>query len=343
MKIAVLSTIAWRTPPRHYGPWESVASNITEELVSRGHDVTLYATGDSATSGTLKSVCPRGYEEDPEIIPKVWESLHISSLFEEAGQYDIIHNHFDFLPLTYSAMTKTPVVTTIHGFSSPGILPVYRKYNGSVHYVSISNSDRSADLSYEATVYHGIKIEEFQYQPKPDDYLLFFGRIHPDKGTREAIKIARACNKRLIIAGIIQDHEYYTQYVESQLVPGCIDYIGSAGPEERSQLLGNAEALLHPIFFEEPFGLSVIEAMACGTPVIAYNRGSMPELIKHKKNGYLTNNVKEAVEAVEDLKNIHRADCRIWVEENFTTGHMAAKYEKVFETILSEKNEVSVF
>lgn len=345
MKIAVLSPIAWRTPPRHYGPWESVASNITEELVKRGHDVTLYATGDSETAGKLEAVCPRGYEEDPEIIPKVWESLHIAKLFEEADEYEIIHNHFDFLPLTYSAMTDTPVVTTIHGFSSPGILPVYRKYNKKVYYVSISDSDQAPMLDYAGTIHHGIKIEDFKYQPDPEDYLLFFGRIHPDKGAREAIEIARACGKRLIIAGIIQDKRYFNKYVETQLLPGSVEYIGSVGPEDRSSLLGNALALLHPIFFDEPFGLSVIESMACGTPVIAFNRGSMPELITPNKCGYLVKNTREAIEAVKEINKINRLDCRKHIEENFTVKKMADGYEKLFEHILQSemKNQISKF
>lgn len=337
IKIAVLSPIAWRTPPRHYGPWESVASNITEELVNRGHDVTLYATGDSITTAKLKSVCPQGYEENPDVIPKVWESLHISKLFEEADQYDIIHNHFDFLPLTYSSMTTTPIVTTIHGFSSPGIIPVYQKYNHKVHYVSISDSDRAQELDYAATVHHGLDINKFTFQPQSDDYLLYFGRIHPDKGTREAIQIAKECGLRLIIAGIIQDHSYFKKYIKPDLVPGRIDYIGSVGPQERDTLLGNAMVLLHPIYFEEPFGLSVIESMACGTPVIAYNRGSMPELIDDHKTGYLVENVKEAVLAVKKVDQIKRMDCRMQVEKHFTIEKMVSKYEDVYENVLTPK------
>jgi hypothetical protein len=173
MRIAMLSPIAWRTPPRHYGPWESVTSLLTEGLVARGHDVTLFATEDSQTSGKLHAVCPRGYEEDPVLIPKVWECLHISELFEHADAYDMIHNHFDFLPLTYSGMTTTPVVTTIHGFSSPRILPVYKKYNGKTFYVSISDADRSPDLDYIKTIHHGLDIRQFDFQPAPDDTLLF--------------------------------------------------------------------------------------------------------------------------------------------------------------------------
>lgn len=338
MKIAVLSPIAWRTPPRHYGPWESVASNITEELVARGHDVTLYATGDSLTNAKLKAVCPRGYEEDPDIIPKVWEALHISNLFEDADHYDIIHNHFDFLPLTYSQLTTTPLLTTIHGFSSPGILPVYRKYDDSTFYVSISDADRSPDLNYTATVHHGINLSEFDFQPEPNDYLLFFGRIHPDKGVREAIQIARGCGIKLVIAGIIQDQEYHQKYVDPELGDD-IEYIGSVGPAARSQLLGNALAMLHPILFEEPFGLSVVESIACGTPVIAFDKGSMPELIEDGQNGFLVDDVHEAVEAVENIDQIDRTYCRRYVEQNFTIGQMVDKYENVYEKVLATNKQ----
>ena len=334
MRIAILSPIAWRTPPRHYGPWENVASLLTEGLVSRGHDVTLFATGDSQTGGVLHSVCPRGYEEDHSIIPKVWECLHISELFEHADGYDIIHNHFDYLPLTYSGFTTTPVVTTIHGFSSPGILPVFKKYNGKTYYVSISDADRSPDLDYIKTIHHGIDVKQFDFQGTPDHYLLFFGRIHHDKGAREAIEIAEACQKKLILAGIIQDHTYYDRYVAPRIDNDKVLYIGSVGPDERSELLGKACALLHPIGFDEPFGLSVIEAMACGTPVIAFNRGSMPEIIENGRTGFLVDNVEEAVAAVARIGGIDRSDCRRHVERHFTVARMIREYIQVYEMIL---------
>ena len=159
MRIAVLSPISWRTPPRHYGPWESVVSLLTEELVRLGLDLTLFATGDSQTSGKLVAVCPRPYSEDDSVDPKVAECLHISEVFERAADFDLIHNHYDFLPLTYSALVKTPVVTTIHGFSSPSIIPVYKKYNARSHYVAISEADKSPELDYLATIHHGIDIE----------------------------------------------------------------------------------------------------------------------------------------------------------------------------------------
>jgi glycosyltransferase involved in cell wall biosynthesis len=336
MQIAMLSPIAWRTPPRHYGPWESVASLLTEGLVARGHDVALFATADSQTSGRLHAVCPRGYEEDRSLIPKVWECLHISELFEHADAYDMIHNHFDYLPLTYTGLTTTPVVTTIHGFSSPGILPVYKKYNGKAFYVSISDADRSPDLDYIQTIHHGLDIQHFDYQPAPDDYLLFFGRIHNDKGPRQAIEIANACNKKLILAGIIQDQACYDQFVAPHIRSDKVVYIGSVGPVARNRLLGKAFALLHPIQFDEPFGLSVIESMACGTPVIAFDRGSMPELIENGKSGFLVGDVNEAVEAVARIKEIDRAACRRHVVRHFTVDRMVDAYLHVYEMILQD-------
>jgi glycosyltransferase involved in cell wall biosynthesis len=342
MHIAMLAPIAWRTPPRHYGPWESVASLLTEGLVARGHDVTLFATGDSLTSGKLHAVCPRGYEEDRSLIPKVWECLHISELFEHGDGYDIIHNHFDYLPLTYSGLTSTPLVTTIHGFSSPGILPVYKKYNDTAFYVSISDADRSPDLDYIATIHHGIDIQLFDFQSAPDDTLLFFGRIHNDKGARQAIEIAKASSKKLILAGIIQDQAYFDHYVAPHIDDDTVTYVGSVAPAARNRLLGNACALLHPIQFDEPFGLSVIESMACGTPVIAFNRGSMPELIETGKNGFLVDNMDEAIERVARIKEIDRATCRRHVEHHFTVKRMVQEYIHVYERILAAESERSL-
>jgi glycosyltransferase involved in cell wall biosynthesis len=314
---------------------------LTEGLVARGHDVTLFATADSLTSGRLHAVCPRGYEEDRALIPKVWECLHISELFEHGDGYDIIHNHFDYLPLTYSGLTTTPVVTTIHGFSSPGILPVYKKYNKTTFYVSISDADRSPELDYIETIHHGVDIRQFDFQQVPDDTLLFFGRIHNDKGARQAIEIARACGKKLIMAGIIQDQMYYDRHVAPHLDNDMVVYVGSVGPAERNRLLGKALALLHPIQFDEPFGLSVIESMACGTPVIAFDRGSMPELIENDRHGFLVHTVDEAINAVAHIPKIDRADCRRHVERRFTVDRMVREYLNVYERILAAESERS--
>jgi glycosyltransferase involved in cell wall biosynthesis len=335
MRIAMLAPIAWRTPPRHYGPWESVVSLLTEGLVARGVDVTLFATGDSETGGTLRSVCAQGYEEDRAMNAKVGECLHISEVFEHADELDLIHNHFDFLPLSYSGLVSTPVVTTIHGFSSPDILPVYRKYNRRTAYVAISDSDRAEGLDYTATIHHGIDLSLFDFRAQPEDSLLFFGRIHPDKGAKEAIAIARACGKPLVMAGIIQDNGYFKQYVEPELETGRVDYVGSVGPARRNELLGRASALLHPIAFDEPFGLSIIEAMACGTPTIAFNRGSMPELIEHGANGFLVADCDEAIRHVARIGEIDRARCRRTVEEHFTVDRMVEDYINVYQQILN--------
>jgi glycosyltransferase involved in cell wall biosynthesis len=333
MKIAVLAPVAWRTPPRHYGPWEQMASNLTEGLVGNGIDVTLFATGDSITAGNLDSVIEVGYEEDRNQDAKVVECLHISNLMEKAADFDIIHNHYDFLPLSYSGLIKTPLITTIHGFSSEKILSVYQKYNALGNYVSISNANRHPSLSYLATVYNGLKTDGFDFNDQPDDYLVFFGRIHPDKGTAEAIQIALKAKKRLIIAGIVQDSEYFREKVEPFLKDN-IQFIGSAGPEKRNELLRNSIALLHPISFEEPFGLSVAEAMLCGTPVIAFNKGSMPELIVDAKTGFLVNTVDQAVEAVENLKQIDRQTCRDWAMEKFSQKKMVEDYIALYHQII---------
>jgi glycosyltransferase involved in cell wall biosynthesis len=333
MKVAVLSPVAWRTPPRHYGPWEQIASNIAEGLVAKGVEVTLFATGDSITAGKLDAVCAQGYEEDRSQDAKVLECLHISNLMEKAGEFDIIHNNFDFLPLTYSGLVKTPVITTIHGFSSPRIIPVYKKYNSIGHYVSISNADRSAELEYLATVYNGLDTRDFEFTATPDDYLLYFGRIHHDKGTAEAIAIAKKSKRKLLIAGIIQDEGYYKDKIEPELNDQII-YVGHAGPDKRNELLGKATALLHPINFNEPFGMSVAEAMLCGTPVIAFNKGSMPELIEDKKTGFLVNTIDEAVDAVNQLGSINRKDCYDWASSQFSRDKMVDDYYRLYQQIL---------
>lgn len=335
MRVAILSPIAWRTPPRHYGPWERVASLLTEGLVKEKIDVTLYATGDSLTSAKLRSICKAPYEEDKNIDPKVWECLHISEIMEQADEFDVIHNNYDFLPLTYSGLIKTPMVTTIHGFSSPKILPVYKKYNKTTHYVSISDAHRSPDLDYIRTVYHGIDINNFTLNEDKGDYLLYFARIHSDKGTWEAIQVAKMAKTKLVIAGIIQDKTYYEEYVKPYLNDD-ITYIGSVGPQERDSVLRNAYALLHPINFSEPFGLSVVESMACGTPVLAFGKGSMPEIIQNGKNGFIVSNIEEMAQRLKDIENISRKLCRETVVKRFSQEKMVKEYIEVYKEILNK-------
>src|SRR6476661_9251777 len=215
-RVAILSPIAWRTPPRQYGAWETVASNITEGLVARGWDVTLFASGDSVTRAHLHAVVDKGYEEDSAVDPKVAEYLHISEAFEHAGEFDLIHSHCDFMALTYSQLVRTPVLTTIHGFSSPQILPIYHKYRDG-YFVSVSDSDRATGLNYLATVYNGIDLSLYPLQESGGDDLIFLGRIHPDKGVHLAIATAQQSGMRLIIAGIIQDELYFQKQVEPHI------------------------------------------------------------------------------------------------------------------------------
>ncbi len=334
MRTAMLAPISWRVPPRHYGPWERVVWLLTEGLVERGIDVTLFATADSVTSARLVAVCPRPLSEDAGLDPKVWECLHIAAVLERAGEFDLIHNHLDFLPLSYSGLVRTPVVTTIHGFSSQRILPVYERYNGRTCYVAISDADRHPRLDYLATIHHGILLSEFTLRRSPGDYLLFFGRIHPDKGTVEAIEVARRSGRRLVIAGIIHDRGYFEQEVAPRLDNDRVRYVGSVGPEKRDDLLGGAYALLHLINFAEPFGLSLVEAMATGTPVIARRRGATAEIVRHGETGFLVDTVDEAVRALEEVPALDRGRVRRHVEQHFTRDRMIDDYLRVYHEVL---------
>jgi glycosyltransferase involved in cell wall biosynthesis len=334
MRIAMLAPIAWRTPPRHYGPWELVTSLLTEALVARGVDVTLFATLDSRTAGTLAGVVPAPYSEDPSIDAKVWEFAHLAHVFERAGEFDLIHNQADFPAHAFSGLVDTPMVTTIHGFSSDRILPMYAPYQDRVHYVAISDADRHPSLRYAATIHHGIPLNDFPFDATGSDDLLFFGRMHPDKGAAEAIDAARASGRRLHLAGIVQDDGYWRNRVEPHVDGEQIVYHGAVGGKQRTDMLGQARALLHLIGFDEPFGLSVVEAMACGTPVIAYNRGSMPELIEHGVNGFLVETLDEAIAAIDRVGEIDRAACRARVAERFSVEAMAEKYHALYRSIL---------
>jgi glycosyltransferase involved in cell wall biosynthesis len=330
-RIAILSPVAWRTPPRHYGAWETVASNITEGLAARGWDVTLFATGDSVTSAHLHAVIDQGYEEDRTVDPKVAEYLHISEAFEHAAAFDLIHSHYDFMALTYSRLVKTPVLTTIHGFSSDKIMPVYQKYRDG-YFVSISNSDRAPGLNYLATVYNGIDVSMHRFQESSGDDLVFLGRIHPDKGVHLAIAVARLTGLPLLIAGIIQDQEYFRKQVEPYL-DGDIRYIGPVDVAGKNELFARAKALLHLNTIPERFGLALAEANAAGVPVIAMDLGSCREVIEHGKTGFLVGGVNEAVEALKNVHKIDRGACRRRVEQCFSIETMVRAYERVYRAI----------
>ena len=331
----MLASIAHRVPPQSYGPWEQVASTLTEGLVARGHDVTLFATADSTTSARLIAVSPGGYEENPGMDAKVWESLHIAAVFERADQFDVISNQFDFLPLTYSRLTSTPVVTTIHGFSSERIVRVYAAYDDVAHYVAISDANRHPGLHYDATIHHGIDLDAFTVGNGGGGYLLFLGRIHPDKGAHTAIDVARRAGMPLVMAGIVQDEGYFHELVEPHIDGERVRFLGPVGPAERDRLLGGAAALLHLIAFEEPFGLSVVESLATGTPVIATPLGSLPELVRHGTTGFLVNGVDDAVAAVGAILTLDRSACRHDAETRFSDDRMVDDYEALFRRVVN--------
>ncbi len=335
MRIALLGPIAWRTPPRHYGPWEQVTSLLAEGLVAQGVDVTLFASLDSQTTATLDGVCPSGYAEDPTMDGRVWEALHVAHALERSGEFDLVHSHLDWLPLAFSAFCAVPLLTTIHGFSAPGILPAYRAARSA--FVSISDADRVPGLPYAGTVHHGIDLAALPFSPVGGEDLVVLGRIHPDKGTAEAIEIARRAGRRLLVCGIVQDAEYFRHHVQPHIDGDRVVYLGSVAPEQRAAVLGSAAALLHPIAFEEPFGLSVVESMACGTPVIAYPRGSMREVVDEGLTGFLVDGVEAAVAAVPRAAMLDRAVCHQVAARRFSRERMVAGYRAIYATILGRQ------
>ncbi|HEY3925371.1 MAG TPA: glycosyltransferase family 4 protein [Acidothermaceae bacterium] len=334
MKVAMLAPIAWRTPPVHYGPWELVTSLLTEGLVARGVAVTLFATLDSQTHAQLRGISPHGYAEDPSMDGRIWEAMHVANVLAESKNFDLVHNQLDWLPLAFAAHCAAPMVTTIHGFSGAGILPAYKRARS--HYVAISDADRSPDLEYIATIYHGVDLAQLPFRAIPGDDLVVFGRIHPDKGTADAITIAKLADRRLVICGIVQDERYFAEQIKPQVDGDQIRYLGSIGPQQRADVLGSAAVLLHPIAFDEPFGLSVVEAMACGTPVIAYRRGSMPEVIDEGVTGFLAHDVDSAVAAVSKTVGLDRSAVSARAASRFGADRMVDDYLRVYEQIVAE-------
>ncbi len=331
-RVAILAPVAWRTPPRQYGAWETVASNIAEGLVARGWDVTLFATGDSVTKARLHAVVDQGYEEDRSIDPKVAEYLHIPEVFERAAEFDLIHSHCDFMALAYSRLVRTPVLTTVHGFSSPKIMPVYRKYSDG-YFVSISDSDRAPGLNYVATVYNGIDLSLYPLRARGGDDLIFLGRIHPDKGVHLAIEVARRSGRRLIIAGIIQDRVYFDEQVKPHLDDQNVCFLGPLDVAGKNELFARACALLHLNTIPERFGLVLAEANAAGVPVIAMDLGSCREVIEDGQTGFLVDNVSEAARRLECLHKIDRSKCRQRVQQCFSIETMVQGYERAYAAV----------
>ncbi len=268
----------------------------------------------------------------------MFSALHIGELFRRAGEFDLIHNNFDWKPMTYAlGSTAPPLLTTIHGFSSPQILAAYYACAWRSFYCSISNADRDPGLSYLGTTYNGIDPKEFTFTSRPGDYLVFLGRFHPEKGTHLAIEIAKEAGVRLKIAAIPQDEEYFQKEVQPHIDGDQIQFLGAVEREARNELLSNALALVHMTTRPERFGLTMIEAMACGTPVLGANMGSVPEVVADNVTGYVCNTVEEATTRVGDLHSLNRASCRARVDKHFTTEAMIDRYLAAYEKALELK------
>ncbi len=332
MRIALLGPVAWRTPPRAYGPWELVVSMIAEGLVARGVDVTLFASLDSLTSATLDGVCPVPYNEDPRMDGRVWEALHTAHCLTRSADFDLVHNHMDWLPLAMSPLCRTRMLTTIHGFGDRRILPAYERSTSA--FVSISDADRAPELDYVATVHHGIDVASWPINLTPGDCLVALGRIHPDKATADAIEIARLVGMRLFICGPVQDEAYYRERVAPHVDGQAVQYLGNVGGEVRARVLSEAAALLHPLGFDEPFGLSVVEAMACGTPVVGYRRGALAETVDEGVTGFLVDGVAGAAEAVPRARELDRATVAAVARRRFGADRMVDEYLAVYEALL---------
>lgn len=340
MKIALLAPFEEPVPPEKYGGTERVVYSLAEGLVGLGHDVTLLASGDSHTSARLVPCVETSLRPFLEKNQRTWNYLNWQGFHRALHHlrnehYDIIHNHGDW-PFLIPGAYDTPVVTTIHNpvQFKLGVEEVYKQYP----YISISDAQRAymPDLDYVATVHHGLEVETFEYNAEPSDYLAFLGRIHPDKGPEQAIEIAKATGNKLIIAAKVDapDRHYFRKVIRPMIDKQQILFIGEVAHAAKVTLLKNARALLSPIQWDEPFGLTNIEAMACGTPVIALSRGSLPEIIADGQTGYLCNTTEEMIARVADIDKISRQACRAHVEKNFTSRKMAENHIKAFTKVI---------
>lgn len=347
MKIAQLSPVEERVPPPKYGGTELVVSNITEELVRRNHTLELFATGNSVTSATLRAIFPEPVRtdltEDPsQHLREAYKYLSIGKAIEMmvGEDFDIAHNHIGWRILPFCHLFNFPVVTTLHGPLDVNYQQVVYGQYSNHPFVTISNSQRKPleHLNFVATVYNGIDIKKFEYNKNPSDYVAFLGRMSPEKGPKQAIEFAKATGMKLKMAAKVDivDQRYYDKELSSLIDGEQIQYIGEVDHAGKNELLKNAKALIALIQWEEPFGLFFVEAMACGTPVIATRRGSVPELIKDGETGFIVEGVDEAVKAWANIGRINRMACREHVDKNFTVEKMVDGYERVYERVIKD-------
>jgi glycosyltransferase involved in cell wall biosynthesis len=343
MRIAQIAPLWETVPPPAYGGIELVVSLLTDELVRRGHEVTLFASGDSTTIAQLESVHSKALRLDPTVKePAIYEWMHLSTLYKRAAEFDLIHSHVGCSALSFAELVKTPTVHTLHGIFTPDNEKMYA-FAKRQPYVSISDAQRKPelDLNCVATVYNGVDVDRFDFYPRPSEppYLAFLGRVSPEKGVHLAIEIAKRSGYCLKIAGKIDkvDTAYYEEQIKPQIDGTQIQFLGEANHVQKNILLGNAVATLFPITWREPFGLVMIESMAAGTPVIAMSFGSAPEVIAHGKTGFLCSNVDECVAALDQVSSLDRHDCRERVIHNFSVQRMVDGYEAVYREVLAEK------
>jgi glycosyltransferase involved in cell wall biosynthesis len=340
MRIAQIAPLWERVPPFRYGGTELIVSLLTEELVQRGHEVTLFASGDSITTAHLKSVHDRALRLDENIKePGLYEQMSLAQIYHQAHHFDIIHSHVGCAALPYCGLVKTPTVHTMHGIFTPDNEKMFRQFAWQP-YITISEAQREPrlGLNYIHTVYNGIDLEVYPFQAEPDKptYLAFVGRLSPEKGPEEAIKIARATGLPLKMAGKVDpvDRAYYHQKLKPLIDGEQIQYLGEVSHEEKAKLLGGATVTLFPITWREPFGLVMIESMATGTPVVAMALGSVPEVIAHGKTGYICRTLEEMSQAVPEAMKLNRQTCRDYVLHRFSVKSMVNEYERAYQMVL---------
>ncbi len=342
MKIAQVSPLVESVPPKLYGGSERVVSYLTEELVRQGHDVTLFASGDSRTRAELVPIVPEALRlSKVHDSPEIHTILMVEAVCKRASDFDIIHFHLDTLHFPLTRRMERPSVTTLHGrLDLPDLAPLFDEYRD-IPVISISNSQRRPlpQANWQATVYNGVPESHFTFQPRPGQYLAFLGRISPEKRADRAIEIARRAGIPLRIAAKVDkvDEQYFNERIKPLLRDPLIEFIGEIDEREKDAFLGEARALLLPIDWPEPFGLVMIEAMACGTPVIAYGHGAVPEVIDEGKTGYMVHDIDGAVRAVERLDAIGRQTCRETFERRFSASRMARDYVKVYHNMIHER------